>query len=83
MAKLISELDVGDIIFIVRGPDWTFDFGEIIEKSEFILRFQCYFEGIRRYIWTYDESVHEMGNYYIFTDEIEALNWFKSKLWQE
>lgn len=73
MAKLISDLKLGDKVFVINKPDCTFDIAEVIELSSVITRFQCYLNNETFYLWEYQESKHENIYRIVFTDEIEAL----------
>ena len=78
--KLISDLKVGDIIFIINKIRWILDFGEIINNENVLIKCQCYFGNEILYLWNYDTSRHETTNYIVFTDENEAIKEFKNGL---
>lgn len=73
MAKLISDLKLGDKVFVINKPDCTFDIAEVIELSSVITRFQCYLSNETFYLWKSQESKRETVYQIVFTDEIEAL----------
>ena len=80
MAKLISELEVGDKVFIIHKDDWIFDVAEIIEDCLSFFKIVFYFKGTHAYLWKCDDPIRKTFNYIVFIDESKALNVFKSKL---
>ena len=84
MAKLISDLKLGDKVFIINKSDCTFDIAEVTEILNVMIRFQCYLNNETFYLWEYQESKHDNAYRIVFTDEIEALEEFRRTLkWQE
>lgn len=87
MAKLISDLKVGDKIFVINHLDRTFDIAEVIEVLNVVIILQFYFKDTvdnTCCIWKYQESKHIAPWYIFYTDEIEALEEFRRTLkWQE
>lgn len=75
--KLISNLKLGDKVFVINKLSCTFDIAEVIEVSDAIIRFQCYFNSETLYLWrrpfTWDNNYYKI----IFTDENEAIEEFK------
>jgi len=80
MAKLISDLKLGDKVFVINNFDCTFDIAEVIELLDNIIKFQCYLNNYTSYLWKYQESRHESSYKIVFTDENEAIEEFKSIL---
>lgn len=87
MVKLISDLKVGDKIFVINNIDKTFDIAEVIDVFSKTIGLQFYFNDTfenRCCMWKYHESKHISLLYTFFTDEIEALEEFRRTLkWQE
>lgn len=78
MVKLISDLKVGDKVFVINKFDFTFDVAEVIEVLSYMVRFQCYFNNETFYSW---RSLLTRDDYsrckIVFTDENEAIEEFK------
>ena len=87
MAKLISDLKIGDKVFVINHLHWAFDIAEVIDVLNTVIRLQFYFNDTsdNTYcMWKYQESKHIAPWYTFFTDEVEALEEFKRTLkWQE
>lgn len=81
--KLISDLKLGDKVFVINKRNSTFDIAEVIEILNSAIRFQCYLNNDAFYLWRYQENKHEIDNKIIFTDETEAVEVFKQLLWQQ
>lgn len=82
--KLISDLKVGDKLFIIIVDGWLFDVGEVIEATEAYIKVQFYIYTDKHYLWRYKKSVYNGLYYYYFTDENQAIEVFKQGLkWQE
>ena len=79
--KLISDLKLGDKVFVINKLDSTFDIAEVIEILNVVIRFQCYLNNDIFYLWQYQENKHETDYKIIFTNEIEAVEEFKQLLW--
>ena len=77
MAKLISDLKLGDKTFVVNKSDCTFDVAEVVELLDCIIKLQCYLYNYIFYLWKYPESKHDTYSRIIFTDENEAIEEFK------
>ena len=73
--KLISDLKLGDKVFVINNSDCTFDIAEVIDVLNTMIRLQFYFNTFDNTccIWKYHESKHMAPMYSFFTDEIEAL----------
>lgn len=80
--KLFSDLKLGDKVFVINKPDCTFDIAEVIELSSAMTRFQCYLNNETFYLWKYQESKRDTSLRIIFTDEDEAIEEFKSRLYR-
>lgn len=76
MAKLISNLKVGDKVFIINTLDLTFDVAEVIEIIQSLIKIQCYFHNKALFLWKF-HNVYHIGDLIIFTDENEAIEEFK------
>lgn len=79
--KLISDLKVGDKVFVINKDNCTFDVAEVIELSDIMIRFQCYLNNETFYLWKYQESKCDTFYWIIFTDENEAIEIFKQILY--
>lgn len=77
MAKLISDLKVGDKVFVINKFDFTFDVAEVVELLNCIIKLQCYLDDYIFYLWKYQESKHDTTYKIIFTDENKAIEEFK------
>jgi len=77
MAKLISDLKIGDKVFVIYKSDCTFDVAEITGSLNNIFRFQCYLSNEVFYLWKYRECKHDTFRWILFTDENEAIEEFK------
>lgn len=80
--KLISDLKLGDKVFVINKFNSTFDIAEVIEVLYVVIGFQCYLNNDAFYLWQYQKSKHETNDKIVFTDEIEAIEEFKQLLWQ-
>lgn len=82
--KLISDLQVGDKVFVIIKSDWTLDVAEVIESDKSCLRFQLYLSTVMLrntfYLWKYDTTRRDTFYVILFTDENEAIEAFQSKL---
>ena len=81
--KLISDLKLGDKVFVINKRNSTFDIAEVIEILNAVIRFQCYLNNDIFYLWRHQENKFETDGKIIFTNEIEALEVFKQLLWQQ
>ena len=85
--KLISDLKVGDKIFVINHHYCTLNIAEVISVLNAVIILQFYFNDTSDdtyCIWKYQESKHIAPWYTFFTDEIEALEEFRRILkWQE
>ena len=82
--KLISDLKLGDKVFVINKRNSTFDIAEVIEILNAVIRFQCYLNNDAFYLWRYyQKNKHETDYKIIFTDETEAVEEFKQLLWQQ
>lgn len=81
--KFISDLKLGDKVFVINKLNSTFDIAEVIEMLNVVIRFQCYLNNDTFYLWQYQKSKHETNDKIVFTDEIEAVEKFKQLLWQQ
>lgn len=75
--KLISDLKVGDKLFVIIKKDWLFDVCEVIKVTKEYIRVQFYIYTYKYYLWRGEESVHDTVHYCYFTDENEAIEEFK------
>ena len=75
--KLISDLKLGDKVFIINKSDCTFDIAEVVELLGTIIKLQCYLNNCTFYLWKYQESKHDTTYKIIFTDENKAIEEFK------
>ena len=84
MTKLISELSVGDKVFVIHKNNWILDVAEVIEFFDFFITIQfCICDGVQ-YVWRiYDKNMVESRYNIIFTNEDDALSEFKKRLWQQ
>lgn len=78
--KLISDLKLGDKVFVIFKSSHIFDVAEVIELLNNMIRFQCYLTNEIFYLWKYQEYRHENVRSVLFTDENEAIEEFKSIL---
>ena len=81
--KFISDLKLGDKVFVINKRNSTFDIAEVIEILNSVIRFQCYLNTDAFYLWRYQEYRHETNCSVIFTDETEAVEEFKQLSWQQ
>lgn len=75
--KFISDLKLGDKVFVINKLNSTFDIAEVIEMLNVVIRFQCYLNNDTFYLWQYQKIKHETNDKIVFTDEIEAVEKFK------
>lgn len=77
--KQISDLKLGDKVFIIDKIDCTFDVAEVIEVLNVMIRFQCYLSNKIFYLWKYLLTRYDYYDSHkiIFTDENEAIEEFK------
>lgn len=80
--KLFSNLKIGDKVFVINKSACTFDIAEVIESLNNMVRFQCYLNNETFYLWKYQESKRDTSLRIIFTDEDEAIEEFKSRLYR-
>ena len=82
--KLISDLQVGDKVFVIIRSIWALDVADIIESEETYLRFQLYLNtfdfGNAFYIERHQATKLNTPYWIIFTDENEAMTTFKEGL---
>lgn len=82
--KLISDLQIGDKVFVIIKSDWTLDIAEVIESDKSCLRFQLYLSTVMLrstfYLWKYETTRRDTFYLILFTDENEAIEAFQSKL---
>ena len=81
MEKLvISDLKIGDKLFIIDTLDLTLDIAEVIELAHPLVKVQCYLHTNTLYLWRFLPNKSHVENLIIFTDENEAIEEFKSIL---
>lgn len=78
--KLISDLKIGDKVFVINKFNCTFDVAEVIKLLTVTIKFQCYINNKIFYLWKYQESKREVFDLIIFTDENKAIKEFKNRL---
>lgn len=82
--KLISDLQVGDKVFVIIKSSWTLDVAEVIKSEKGYLKCQAYlsdfyFDNII-YIWKHQTTKFDTPHWILFTDENEAITTFKEGL---
>lgn len=82
--KLISDLQVGDKVFVIIKSSWTLDVAEVIESKMYHLKFQLYLNTVlfssTFYMWKHPTTKLDTPYWIIFTDENEAITTFKEGL---